>query len=232
MKYGAMTYGAMKRGAMKRRFFLDVMLLALTSVCAAHAQQPATIDVEFTNEKLVTPHWHLTFNSEGSGQFDADAGRQAAAGTIVPGPIHRPVQLSPAFTDKVFTVARQRKLFAFPCESHMKVAQQGIKRLSYTGPEGSGACEYNYSKDKEIQSLGDSLIAVQTTLLYGATLEKMLQHDRLGLDQEIGNLAMEVHQGTAIELGTIRDILMRLADDDQVLERVRKRARLLLADAQ
>jgi len=210
-----------------------IVALLLLGAMAAPAQQPAMIDVEFTNAKLIPPHWHLTFNAEGNGQFEADAGQPAAGDNyvILAGPLNRPVQLSQAFTGRVFTVARQRKLFAFPCESHMKVAQQGIKRLSYSGPEGTGACEYNYSKDKEIQSLGDSFIAVQTTLIYGARLEKMLQHDRLGLDMEIGNLANEAHQGTAIELGTIRETLTRIASDEQVMERVRKRARLLLADA-
>jgi hypothetical protein len=37
--------------------------------------------------------------------------------------------------------------------------------------------------------------------------------------------------GRALEISTIRQILVRLADDDDVLERVRKRARLLLAQA-
>jgi hypothetical protein len=217
---------------MKPASILRVLALTLGGVGIAYAQQPAAIDVEFTNAKLIPPHWHLSLNAEGSGQFEADAGEPTPGDNhgILVGAINRPIHLSPEFTSRVFAVARQRKLFAFPCESHMKVAQQGIKRLSYSGPEGSGACEYNYSKDKEIQSLGESFIAVQTTLIYGARLEKMLQHDRLGLDLEIANLVNEAHQGTAIELGTIHETLTRLAEDDQVLERVRKRARLLLAD--
>jgi hypothetical protein len=37
--------------------------------------------------------------------------------------------------------------------------------------------------------------------------------------------------GHALEISNIRPILVKLADDDEVLERVRKRARHLLAQA-
>jgi len=113
----------------------------------------------------------------------------------------------------------------------MKVAFQGTKRLSYSGPEGSGACEYNYSKDKQIQALGDSLMAVENTLLAGARLEKLLHHDRLGLDKEMETLSEAAHEGSAIEMGAIRETLTRIASDDQVLERARRKARLLLTQA-
>jgi hypothetical protein len=123
-------------------------------------------------------------------------------------------------------------LFNFPCESHLKLAFQGTKRLAYAGPEGKGECVYNYSKDKEIQSLGDRLQSVVTTLLYGARLEKLLQHDRLGLDQEMENLTVAVQEGTAVQPVAIGETLRKIAADEQVLERARRKARLLLADTQ
>jgi len=197
------------------------------------AQQAAVFEIEFTNAGLVPPHWQLKLNPDGSGQFDAEGGKPSEQdkNQIFAGDVHRSVQLSPEFTARVFATARERRLFAFPCESHMKVAFQGTKRLSYSGPEGSGACQYNYSKDKQIQALGDSLMAVENTLLTGARLEKLLQHDRLGLDKEMEMLAEAAHEGSAIEMGAIRETLTRIASDDQVLERARRKARLLLTQA-
>jgi len=110
----------------------------------------------------------------------------------------------------------------------MKVAFQGTKRLSYSGPEGSGVCEYNYSKDKEIEELGNSLLAVEFTILSGARMEKLLQHDRLGLDEELDGLLTALHEGNAAELCTIRETLTRIASDEQVMDRARRKARLLL----
>jgi hypothetical protein len=193
--------------------------------------ESAHIDVEFHNPNLSPQHWKLTFDEQGRGEFDAEAGPSALQpkGEIALGEIHRTVQLSPEFTAHVFTVARERKLFAFPCESHLKVAFQGAKRLTYTGPEGSGSCEFNYSKDKNIQQLGEELMAVENTILCGERLEKYLQHDRLGLDKQMEDLYASAQSHSAIEMCAIRDTLDKIASSDQVLERARRRARLLLA---
>jgi hypothetical protein len=199
----------------------------------AVGQQPAQFQIDFTNAQLVPSHWTLKFDAEGNGQFDAEGGHpgKEEETMIWAGDVHRPVQLSAAFTNQVFATARMRKWFAFPCESHMKVAFQGTKRLSYSGPEGSGTCEFNYSRDKEIEALGSSLLGVEFTILSGARMEKLLQHDRLGLDQELDNLETAARGGNAIEMGVIRDTLTRIASDEQVMERARRRARQLLTEA-
>ena len=190
----------------------------------------AFVQMEYTNAGLTPSHWVLKIHPDGSAQFDSEGGSTPRQDVrqIEAGDVHRSVQLSQSFTDQVFAVARQRKLFAFPCESHMKVAFQGTKRLSYSGPEGGGACSYNYSKDKTIQALGNSLVAVEATILSGARMEKLLQHDRLGLDAELDSLQEGVEQGNALEISTIRETLTRIAGDEEVLERARKKARLLL----
>jgi len=210
---------------------LAICLLALVLPAAvAEGQMSSVFQIDFTNAQLVPSHWSLKVNLDGSAQFDADGGHPAdpEATHLWVGDVHRPVQLSPAFTERLFATAHQRKLFAFPCESHMKVAFQGMKRLSYSGPDGSGACEYNYSKDKEIEELGNALMSVEYTILTGARLEKLLQHDRLGIDEELDNLSTAAHEGNAAEMGTIQETLTRIASDETVMDRARRKARLLL----
>ena len=72
-------------------------------------------------------------------------------------------------------------------------------------------------------------MAVATAILEGARLEVLLQHDRLGLDRETEYLVEAAGDGRVQQIGTIRGILERLAEDPEVMERVRKRARVLLA---
>jgi hypothetical protein len=103
-----------------------------------------------------------------------------------------------------------------------------LKTLTYTGPEGQGSCAFNYSKDKELQELSDSLVAVAGTILEGARLEKLLLHDRLGLDQEMEYITAASGDGRLQQIGVIRSILERLEEDPGVMERVKKRARVLL----
>jgi hypothetical protein len=188
------------------------------------------IQVDFSNPGLDPSHWTLTLHPDGTGHFSSQMGvtPDGLKEMEVPN-VNRDVQLSASFAAHVFEEAQRHKWFDEDCESHLKVAFQGWKTLAYRGPEGRGSCTFNFSKDKDIQSLGDSLEAVAETILEGARLEMLLQHDRLGLDKEMEYLVDAAGNGRAQQICTIRGILVRLAQDDEVLERVRKRARMLLA---
>lgn len=201
-----------------------------TGFALDEAQNPVVV-MDFSNPELNPSHWTLTIHPDGIGHFHSEMGKPPEGGLqeIDAPNVDRDVQLSAAFTTRVFETAQHHRLFNEDCDSHLKVAFQGWKKLTYTGPEGSGACTFNFSKDKDIEGLGDSLGAVAETILEGARLEMLLQHDRLGLDKEMEFLVDAAGNGRAQQICAIRGILSRLAEDDEVLERVRKRARLLLA---
>jgi hypothetical protein len=207
--------------------------------------------VDFSNPGLSPAHWTLTLRPDGSGHFHSDGGNgEVAQGgsaglgdtpkedtpkinapKIDAPPLDRDIRVSEGFAGRVFLTGRRQKLFGPQCESHLKVAFQGWKKLQFSGPDGEWGCEFNYSKDKEVQALGESLVAVAGTIIEGARLELLLQHDRLGLDRETEFLVEAAADGSIKQVCAIRGILERLADDPEVLERVRKRARTLLADA-
>lgn len=212
---------------------LFATLPALVLSAPAQVANPSApvILLDFSNPDLSPSHWSLTIHPDGSGHFRSE--RNSAPGARPQGidapNVDRDVQLSTEFAGRVFQLAQTHKHFQIECESHMKVAFQGRKKLSYQGPGGDGSCEFNYSRDKEIQSLGESMVAVAETIVEGARLETLLQHDPLGLDQETEFLVEAAGDGRVQQIGAIRTILERLAGDDAVMERVRKRARMLLA---
>jgi len=72
-------------------------------------------------------------------------------------------------------------------------------------------------------------VAAASTILEGARLEMLLQHDRLGLDKEMEYISEAQGDGRILQICAIRGILERLEADPAVMERVRKRARALLA---
>jgi hypothetical protein len=201
--------------------------LALT----AHAENVGVFRAEFSNPSVTPSHWILTLNPDGSGHFQSERGSapvQDPPALEAPN-VDRDIQVSERFAERVFHDAHDHNIFSGDCESHMKVAFQGWKKLSYSGPEGNWSCEYNYSRSREVQDLGDSLLAVAGTILEGARLETLLQHDRLGLDKEMEFICDAAGDGRLMQIGAIRGILERLAEDPGVMERVRKRARMLLA---
>jgi hypothetical protein len=209
------------------------LLLGLACTLPVCGQAPSTstteFQIDFTNPNLFPSHWNLALHPDGSGHFRSEPGTARSNGIEAP-EVNRDIQVSVEFAGHVFDVARKHHWFNEPCETHIKqMAFRGWKRLSYSGPDGKGTCVYNYSKDQKIEDLGESLQAVASTIVEGARLELLLQHDRLGLDKEMEYLVEAAGDGRVQQLGTIRGILERLVNDDGVMERVRTRAKLLLA---
>ena len=208
-------------------------VIAAVSASAAHGGPSPLLRVDFSNPGLTPSNWTLEIHPDGSGHFHADRGNAAAAPVDSMGPIvvDRDVQLSHEFANRIFETVRHHKYLQEGCESHMKVAFQGWKKVSYSGPDGQGSCEFNYSKDKDIQALGDSVVSVASTLIEGARLQLLLQHDPLGLDKEMQFLMEGSGDGRLQQVCAIRGILERLEEDPDVMDRVRKRARMLLETA-
>jgi hypothetical protein len=212
---------------------LALVALALPARGQVGGAAEPLFQVDFSNPGLSPAHWTLTIRPDGSGHFRSERSSGAGAGSQgieIPG-VDRDIQVSAEFAERVFQTAQRKSQSRSPCESRLKVAFQGWKKLSLTGPGGEWNCEFNYSQDKEIQALGESLVAVAGTIVEGARLELLLRHDRLGLDGEMEFLVEAQADGRVQQMGAIREVLERLADDPGVMERVRKRARVLLEKA-
>jgi hypothetical protein len=209
--------------------FAAASLLAIS----LQADQTSFVRIDFSNPGLYPSQWTLTVHPDGSGHFHAEGGTKPAeeSSAMLPAKVDRDVSLSGDFVGHVFKAVHEPRLMKGQCESHLKVAFQGWKKISYRGPDGEGGCEFNYSKNKEIQDLGDSLVAVGSTLIEGARLELLLQHDPLGLDNAMQYIQEATGDGRLQQICAIRGILERLEQDPHVMERVRKRAHTLLAQA-
>ncbi|HVC48129.1 MAG TPA: hypothetical protein VND90_12870 [Terracidiphilus sp.] len=199
----------------------------------AETQNGPVFRAEFLNPAMDPSEWTLVLYPDGTGHFHADRANSTAPKpeTIEPVAVDREVRLSPAFAAEVFATVRRNNFLNQECASRMKVAFQGWKTLSYQGPDGEGSCRFNYSKNKEIEALGQSLVGVASTLNEGARLELLREHEPLGLDREMGYIMDAAEDGRLQQIGAIRGILQRLETDPAVMERVRRQARKLLAQA-
>jgi len=227
----------------KARMSFSATCLAVLAVCLPVLSLPAlgaagpVVELDFSNPGLTPAHWVLTISPDGNGHFRSERGSAPMDPTqgFEAANVDRDIHVSARFAEHVFEAVHQHNNLSNlspECESHLKVAFQGWKKLTYSGPDGAGSCTFNYSKDKQIQTLGESLVAVASTVVEGARLETLLQHDRLGLDREMDYLMEAAGDGRVQQIGSIRGILERLADDSEVMERVRKHARQLLARAE
>lgn len=215
------------------RFAPLALIVALLFALPSRALDAPELRVDFSNPALYPAQWTLVLHPDGSGHFHAEGGVKPADSEegILPAKVDRDVNLNSDFTNRIFQTVHTKRILNGNCESHLKVAFQGLKKISYTGPDTKGGCQFNYSSDKEIQEFGDSMVAVGSTLIEGARLELLYQHDPLGLDKAIQYVVEASDDGRLQQICAIKDILERLEDDPRVLDRVRKRARMLLAHA-
>ncbi len=238
MSFPAGSFAAGSLGAVKRLAAAVVLVLA----AVAPAQTPddavgaAQAQVSFRYERpgLPVPRFTLTVNEDGSARYEAEQVFEATrSGLPETQQIDRQIVLSRASTGRIFADARSLDRFTARCATPAKnIADTGTKTLRYAGADGGGSCVYNYSQDKRVAGLTDLFLAIAATLDMGRKLDFDHRFDRLGLDAAMQTLVEQVDAGRAVELGTIRGTLKSIAQDSEVLERVRLRAAKLLQQSQ
>jgi hypothetical protein len=209
--------------------------IALVVLPLLFSPSPPAAQIRFTyeNPKLEPHKYVLVVAEDGSGNFHAQGSSSFADGQSTPsGDLDRPIHISKALRESMFSAVRKNKFFAKACEDGGKnIAFQGTKTLEYEGPDGQGSCIYNWSKNSQIGKLTDQFQAIAATLDEGSKLQRQYEHGRLSLDSEMEILDQMVREGRAIEIENIAPLLQTLAGDEAVLQRVQRRARTLLGGA-
>jgi hypothetical protein len=199
----------------------------------ASTKTPAEVSFQFDRTGLPVPRFTLRLKEDGSGTYQADQTEVAATANSMRGQaaqhIDRPVTISHQTVAKIFKEARALNHFNGECASKAKnIADTGKKTLSYTGPDGTGSCTYNYSENKVVDSLTNTFLAIAYTMDEGRRLEFLHRYDRLGLDAEMITFSQEAEAGRALELSTISSALAAIVDDAAVIQRVRLKAQKML----
>jgi len=195
---------------------------------------PDSVELRFERPGLSVPRYDLQLWETGVGQYQGEE-MPMTVGHIDNAPSSQPFVLksfsvSPATITKVSAIARSLNYFKMACASTAKnIADTGKKTLTYYGMNGViGSCEYNYTENKDVQTITGIFQSIAETLDEGRKLDYLHRYDRLGLDAELDSFSREVAEGHAIELHTIAQTLSSLAGDPEVMQRVRTRASALL----
>jgi hypothetical protein len=181
------------------------------------------------------PKYTLSFSESvlGEGEYDGEAVTLPSRAMVIQSAPQRfgsVFTISTATASRIFALTHKLNNFNIPCASKAKnIADTGKKTLTYAGPDGTSSCTYNYSEDKDVQTLTSLFQGIVETLDEGRELARLHRYDRLGLDGALAELAQQVSDGHALELGSIADTLRSIAADTEVMQRVQARAKVLLA---
>jgi len=198
---------------------------------------PRQVSFTFDRKGVAVAHYRLVVFEDGTGLYEGNevpsATAYGRAADQTPLPFKHVITISPATSAKVMSMAEKLNRFDMDCASKLKnIADTGTKTLRYEGRDGEGSCTYNYSENKDVQSLTDTFQGIAETLDTGRKLDQLHRFDRLGLDSAMKYLVEEVSSGRALEIGTITKSLESIAQDTDVMARVRNRATALLTQGQ
>lgn len=215
---------------------LLVLLAAPAFPSAQTAPTLGSSHIVFTFEhpQLQPSQYTITIDETGAGRFESKPGPVSdPRDDVFPTPLDRPILLDDTLRALLFRYARGHKFFATQCSTKKtSLAFTGKKTISYSGPDGSGSCTFVWAEDPALQRLSDQLGAVAFTLEEGRRLDLETRHDRLGLDAELASLQDALKDHRAADLPNIAEQLRAIAEDQQVMDRARKRALALLASSE
>lgn len=207
------------------------ILFAGTAAGQSTASSPNMAQIRFSvaDAQLEPARYSLEIFEDGSGSYTATYTATKTNSAALP--VNRAIRIHDPLLSQLFSTARKYRFFAIQCqEKHSHVAFTGNKALSYSGPNGTGSCTFNYSHEQAINQIAADLTAVAYTLETGARLASEHRYDRLSLDTELAGLQEAAQEQRAIEIGNIAPELNAIANDDAVMNRARARARTLLVE--
>jgi hypothetical protein len=134
-------------------------------------------------------------------------------------------QLTPDETGQMFSLADKLDHFAHPLESHLKVANMGIKTFRYEA-EGAnpGEVKFNYTEDLDGRAMADWFERIAETERGLIQLENAVRFDKLGAQDAILRIEIIRDQKRLVAADQFLPLLDRVAKNESFLHISRERA--------
>ena len=199
------------------------VLLASGAAAEAPALKWTAVELSMTprSDDATARAWKVRLQADGAGIYSEGASADSK---------QMPLTVSAATLERLKQGEHAAK--SGKCETKAKnIAKSGEKTIRYESADKTSECTFNYSDDVGLMSTAATFQAIADTMQRGERLQHDLRYDRLGLDAEMEALVDAQKSGSAIEIGNIASVLQALVQDDQVIDRVRRKAARLLQDA-
>lgn len=201
---------------MKHLAFLLVAAATLVAGPLTEGMQPRVIySKSFPGS---TPAWvEVTIEKSGAGIYKEDPKDED--------PLK--LQLSDSEANDIFVVAEKLNRFSRPLESHLKVANMGMKTLRYEADGKSSEVRFNYSEDPDARTLVESFERIVETERELIELERTVRFDKLGVQDAILRIEITRNQKRLVSEQQFLPWLDRVAKNESFLHMARERAAAL-----
>lgn len=138
----------------------------------------------------------------------------------------RPIkfQLTPAESGEIFALADKLDHFSRPLESHLKVANMGMKTFRFEKGTEIHEAKFNYSEDPDARLLLDWFEKISETEQHLADLERTAKYDKLGVNQVLLQLEVSWDKKRLVAPEQMLPMLDRIAKNEGYMHIARTRA--------
>lgn len=188
---------------------------------AQEMRELATLTFSKTLKGSVPEYSQITVDANGSGTYE---GRK-----LDEPPNPRPLQLSRATSQRLFELTEQLGNFrSLDLESHRKVADLGLKTLTYKRGSEVGRVEFNYTENRVARELVDWFERIASVEQHIATLEFAIKYDHLGLPRELLQIQIDLNNKALADPGLMVPELEEIVRNPRLLHLAQARAQDIL----
>jgi len=188
---------------------------------AASPPQTARITYTRTLEGSVPEYIALVVNSDGAGSYE---GRRLSDPARP-----RALKLSQATTQKIFALASGLNDFRHAdLDSRKKVANLGLKTLTYESAGEKNAVQFNFTQQKQARDLVDVFEKVAGAEEAVDTLEYAIKYDPLSLPQELLNIQIALNHDDLAEPELMVPSLEQISSNPRFMHLAQVRAQDIL----
>jgi hypothetical protein len=145
----------------------------------------------------------------------------------------RPMQISAGTTAQIFSLVRSLDSFrSLNLETHHKVANMGLKTLSYEAGQENNKVQYNYTENRTAQQLTELLEKIAGVEEGISQLEYEMKYDHLNLPQTLAEIQGEMADHDLVEAALMVPTLEEISSNPRFLHLARDRAQYIMRHIQ
>ena len=163
----------------------------------------------------------LSIDANGKGTYDSHK--------LEDPPAPRPLQISAGTTARIFSLAQSLNYFrSLDLDSHHKVANMGLKTLTYEAGKEINKVQYNYTENRAAQQLTEILEKIGNVEEQIAQLEYAMKYDHLSLPQALRQIQEGLDDHNFVEAALMIPTLEKISTNPRFMHLAQSRAQEIM----
>jgi hypothetical protein len=203
---------------------VSAILVFAIGFCTLPAQEaPSVARLTFTKTlKDSAPEFmSVSVDANGKGTYDSHK--------LEDPPSPRPFEVSAGTASQIFSLAAALDNFrSIELNSRHKVANMGLKTLTYEAGAQINKVQYNYTENRTAQQLTDLLEKIGNVMERIAELEYAMKYDPLGLPQDLREIQDGLDDHEFVEAALMIPTLQKISTNSRFMHLAQSRAQEIM----